>query len=310
MESRVETLPRPRPAARGGDIEPNPVGRIGLFVAGYFGLGLMWGLYRLAVAALGDADLLLAAVAGALAGGLLKVADATRGRELEPLGIMAAFGSTIYVALAAAHLGGSTGADGDLLFWTVLAVAVPTSIATLLWLPHPILGINVAVGAAVFAVRAPVGDGGLSEVGGKALLLAFLLTSVGCLVDLHTGSRSGSVLHYSGVAALAFAKLIIGIELDALVGGGILAILGLGELGIALLWRRRSWAVSGWVTVLLATVVGLGASVAAALTGGLLAAVLAVPLGALALTMQRHGEELRWVVLDALPEDLAATFPR
>jgi hypothetical protein len=222
---------------------------------------------------------------------------------------MAAFGSTIYVALAAAHLAGSTGTDGGLLFWTVLAVVVPTSIATLLWLPHPILGVNVAVGAAVFAARAPVGHGGLAEVGGKALLLAFVLTSIGCLVDLHTGTRGGSVLHYSGVAVLAVAKLIIGIELDALVGGGVLAILGLGELGIALLWRRRSWAVSGWVTVLLAAIVVLGASVSAALSGGLLAALLAVPLGWLALTMQRRGEDLRAVVLGALPEDLAATFP-
>jgi hypothetical protein len=293
--------------ARGEEL--NPTGRIGLFVGGYFALGLVYAAFEGVSELLGSASLLVAVLAGALAGGMLHVADRTRATELEPLGIIAAFGSTLYVALAVTYLGRSTGADGSLLFWTVVLASLPVALATLLWMPHPILGANVAVAVAVFVIAAPLGDDGESIPGGKALLLGLVLAALAVIVDLRTASRAGSLLHYSAVAVLAVAKLIIGIELDALIGGGVIAGLAVGELGVALLMRRRSWAVSAWVTLVLAGAIAAGASLAGALAGSTVAGIVAVPLIYVALNLQRHGEEVRAMLLAALPTDLAASFP-
>jgi hypothetical protein len=301
----------PAAIAPGWAAEPTgqATARIGLFVGGYFALAFAFGVHGLLADALGDVDLLQAALAGAFAGGLLWWADRARGTDLDALAVMAAFGSTAFVTLTTAHLASSTGADGRFLFWTVTVVALPVAVATLLWMPHPVLGINVALGAAVLVIASPLGSAGASVPAGKALLLALVLAGLAVAVDLRTRSRAGSLLHYSAVAVLAVAELLLGIDLDAVVVAPVLTAIAVAELVLALLLRRRSWAVSAWITLAVAVLTACGASVLGAALGGLTAVLAAVPLVATALALQREGEQLRALLLDALPPDLAASFP-
>jgi hypothetical protein len=189
-------------------------------------------------------------------------------------------------------------------------VAVPGALATLLWMPHPILGANVAIGVAAGVLGAPLGAIGLSVAGAKALVLALVLAAVATIVDLRTRSRAGSLLHYTAVAAFAVADLVIGLRLEDIAAGLVIASLALGQLVLALLLRRRSWAVSGWVTLAMALLSLLGATPDEALLGSATAGIAAVPLVALALQLQRHGEQVRRTLLAAVPEELAGSFPR
>jgi hypothetical protein len=310
-EEQVASWPSPPPAPPGWASAPgrDTTARVGLFLGGYFALAFAFAVYGGLTSALGDHDLLRFLLAGAFAAGALWWADRARGSELDALAVMAAFGSTAFVTLATTHLASSTGADGRLLFWTVTLVALPVAVATLLWMPHPILGINVAVGAAVLVIAAPLGSAGESVPGGKALLLALLLTGLAVAVDLRTRSRAGSLLHYSAVAVLAVAKLLLGIDLGTLVVALLLTGFAVAELAVSLLLRRRSWAVSGWVTLAVAVLTATGASVVSAVLGSVTAGLAAVPLIAAAIALHRDGERLRRMLLDALPLDLAATFP-
>lgn len=285
-------------------------GRIGLFVGGYLALGAAWTAFATFVAIVGGNRLLVGLAASGVAVGMVQLAERWRDTQYDPLAVMAAFGSSLYLAYAVANILGAAGAEGRLLFWAVVLVVVPATLSMLLWMPHPILGANVAVGVAVGVIAAPLGDLGLSVVGAKALVLALLLSALATIVDLRTRSRAGSLLHYSAVAAFALADLIIGIKLDDVATGLVIASLALGQLAIALLLRRRSWAVSGWVTFAMALLSVLGASASEALLGSVAAGIAAIPLIALALQLQRHGEQVRWLLLDAMPEDLAAAFPR
>jgi hypothetical protein len=285
-------------------------GRVGLFVGGYLALGGAWVAFLAFTALVGGNRIVVGVAAGAVAVGLVQLAERWRDTELDPLAVMAAFGSSLYLAHAAADVFGAVGADGRLLVWAVVLVAVPAALATLLWMPHPILGANVAVGVTVGVIAVPLGELGLSVAGAKALVLALLLATVATIVDLRTRSRAGSLLHYSAVAAFAVADLVIGIRLDDIATGLVIASLALGQLALALLLRRRSWAVSGWVTFTMALLSVLGASASDAVLGSITTGIAAVPLIALALQLQRHGELVRWTLLDALPPDVAAAFPR
>ncbi|MDP1819252.1 MAG: hypothetical protein Q8K58_05085 [Acidimicrobiales bacterium] len=288
--------------------ELNPAGRAGLFAGGYLALAVAAGAHAGLASLLSGAAFLRAVLAGGLAIGMLHVADRSRATELEPFGVVAAFGSTIWFTLAVADLGRATGADGPLLFWAVVLVALPVSVATLLWLPHPILGINVAVGAAVFVIAAPLGDG-RSAPGAKALLLGIVLLGLALVVDLRTSSRAGSLLHYAAIAVLSVAKLMIGIELDPLLAAGAIAALGLGELVVGIVLRRRSWAVSAWVTSVLAGSVVLVSIAGGALAEETFAGLVALPLLYVALLVHREGDVVRHLAFDALPPPLVARLP-
>jgi hypothetical protein len=310
MERSEALLAEPSPGASVFAGPDQMAGRIGLFVGGYLVLGTVWVVFATFAAIVGGNRLLVGLAAAAVAVGMVQLAEQWRDTQYDPLAVMAAFGSTLYLAYAAANVLGAAGADGRLLFWSVLLIAVPAALAMLLWMPHPILGANVALGVTVGVIGAPLGELGLSVAGAKALVLALVLAAMAAIVDLRTRSRAGSLLHYSAVAAFAVADLIIGIKLDDIATGLVVASLALGQLALALLLRRRSWAVSGWVTFTMALLSVLGASASDALFGSLVSGVAAVPLIALALQVQRHGERLRWTLLEAMPDDLAATFPR
>lgn len=307
------TGPTASPPVTDAGVLPDPdqaAGRIGLFVGGYLALGAVWAAFAVFGTIVGGNRLLVGLAAAGVAAGMVQLAMRWRGTQYDPLAVMAACGASLYVALAAARLLGAVGADGRLLFWSVVLVAVPSALSLLLWMPHPILGANVAAGIAISVIAAPLGDLGLSVVGAKALVLALVLSAVATIVDLRTRSRAGSLLHYSAVAAFALADLVIGITLDDVATGLVIASLALGQLAISLLLRRRSWAVSGWVTFAMALLSVLGASATDAVLGSVAAGIAALPLIALALQLQRHGERMRGVLLDAMPGRLADAFPR
>jgi hypothetical protein len=222
---------------------------------------------------------------------------------------MAAFGSAFYVAMAAGSAAVAAGAEGKGIFWAVVATSLPYAMAVLLWQPHPLLGLNVAVAATAFVVAAPIGDGGTAVASGKAVLLAATLATLAVIVDLRTRSRAGSLLHHSAVVVLLVAKLLLASQLEGLEPVGVIAGLAVAEIFVALMMRRRSWAVSGWVTLGLTMVAALGAAPAEALLGSVAGGVVAIPLGLAAFTLQSRGEDARRTVLAALPREVAASFP-
>jgi hypothetical protein len=293
----------------------NATGRVGLFVGGYFALGLGFGVFRAALAVLGvgldgSGDRILVFLLAAFFGwGLLLAAERARATELQPLGIVAASGATTFFAVSAASFGAALGFGPRGVVWMVVLVALPISAAVLLWLPHPVLGLNVAVGCIAFVILAPLGDSGRSVAGGKALFLAAILATLAVTVDLRTRSRAGSLLHYSALVALVLAKIILVVELEGAVAPMVLAGLGVAELLVSLVFRRRSWALDGWVTLVLAGFLLLGVSITDAVVGSFGGAIVVAPLVALAWTVQRDGDRLRTTLFAVLPDDWRATFP-
>jgi hypothetical protein len=311
MWSPTGALPTPVVAGR-----RDVVGRAGLFVAGYFLLGLVNTLFWSVLGGTIDEThergpqlMVTVVAAAALAGALLFVAQRWRATPVEPLGIMAAVGSIEYLALSIGVLGYELGLTGKPLFWLVVLTVLPVSLAILLWLPHPLLGVTVAIATLLAVVAAPLGDGLESSVAGKSLLLGVLFAAMAIIVDLRTRSRAASVLHYAGVLALVVAKVAIVNDLGAALGYATLSTVALAELAIALLLRRRSWAYSGWVTLELSMAGLLATALATSPVSRDILGAVAPLLLVGAIVMQRREDRWRRRLLAAMPPDLAERFP-
>jgi hypothetical protein len=182
-------------------------------------------------------------------------------------------------------------------------------LAILLWLPHPVLGVNVGVGivAAVIAARLP--NDGISLVASKALLIGVALLLLGVVVDARTRSRAGSALHYMGVIAMAVGKVAAFNALGGAEGLGVAATLASLELVVALVDRRRSWAYSAWITLEFVALglfgLAFGGTAINADTLGFVAPLLVLG----AVLVQRRQEGVRQRILASLPPGVAGRFP-
>jgi hypothetical protein len=300
---------RSRPGT-GSDV----VGRMGLFVGGWFALGAVHAGYATAASwlvgfgvdapqDLPPAELAPAAVVAVVfAAGLLAITAVTKGRPAEPLGVISASGSIPYVGLATGLGLYSGGVEGNLLFWLVVGTVSASSVALLLWVPHPFLGVNAALATTVGVVALPIGSGaGPAAVTVlKALLLGFALVSLAFVVEVRSRSRAGSVLHYGAVAAFAVAEVVSYHRFGPAPGAAILLELGILALLFGLVARRRSWSFLGWLTLefclfaLLRALFGLDLDLTSL-------GIAAIGLIGLALTAQRYQHRLRSALLSGLP---------
>jgi hypothetical protein len=307
----TETPPRSKSATAG------VAGRAGMFVAGYFTLGLLNTIFWNAVghpASLSDDHrvraLVVGLVATAMTAGMLFITRLLRDGEFEPFAVMAALGAAEYITVAAVGFGRSAGFDDRPLVWFVLALALPAVVAILLWLPHPVLGLSVAVGVVVAACSVPIGVEGTAEVATRAFLIGIAGLALGVVVDLRTLTRAGSWLHYLGVAGFAIGTIATLMEIEALPGVLVATGLAMIELVPAILLRRKSWAYLGWVTfaVALAEFIGwaLGSFGVSTRPFSIAAPLLIVS----AIVLRRNEEKLRDRFLSELPPDLVGRFPR
>lgn len=307
MWSPQGVLPAPAPASR--------TGRIGLFVGGFFALFLVSSISGTIVSNFLDdgastpARTVAALVTASFAGGLLLVARRWRHGELEPLAVMAAFGATGYVAQTVQIAADTAGMSGDQTFWAVVLASLVSGVAILLWLPHPVLGVSVGLAAIVAAVAAPVGWDGPGSVSTRAFLLAAFLLVLALVVDLRTRSRAGSFLHYEAVVALVVAKIAFASAVEWYVSLPIILGMGIVELFVALVDRRRSWGFSAWVTIQLA-LVGYVAVVFGWV--GIDWGIFGLPAPAIlvaAFVLQRREEQFRGQLVELLPRSIADRLP-
>ena len=244
------------PQGRGFD-----VGRLGMFVGGYFCLGIVFAAYAVILRGLGansesaPAPVVEAPLSIAFAIGLFALARRTWSHTLEPVGIMGALASNVFVARGVWMSCEVLGVDDGTSFYVTAFVITPLLVATLVRLPHPILGLSVAIGVLVSVVSAPLPGGG-STVGARALICGLLLAVLACTVEARTRSRAGSLLHYGAVIAMLVAKVsIVDLVADGRtdsLGTAALLPLAMFELSLALVTQRRSWTFSGWLTLAVA----------------------------------------------------------
>lgn len=311
MWSPTGAQPAPLPTRK------NTAGRAGLFVGGYFALGLVqtmfWMLASIFVSedGLGSGSrigwVVVSGIAAGFVAGLLWIMRKWRTPDLEPLAVMAAFGSFTYAGIASGGLAYGVGLDGFALFWSVVLVAVPFGLATMFWMPHPFLGLNVGFATAAAVIAAPLGS---AEFIGpaKALLLGAVLASLALVVDVRTRSRAGSLLHYFAVVALAVAKVWLAGLLDPVAAIGIVSGLAYAELLVAIVMKRRSWSYSAWITIELLLVALVVVVSPVPLSFDLLGWVAPVVIVG-AVVLQRREEAIRNRILAGLPPDVAARMP-
>ena len=226
-----------------------------------------------------------------------------RGRVLEPVGAVSVFGCCGFLTFGLHVVGESMGVSFGT--WVVLAVCAVVA-GLMLVFPHPLLGLYLAVYLVVLSLMVHLPGSGVAV---RALATGAALLLVAVWIESRTRSRTASALHYFAVTAWLVAKIAIGSDLPDDIAAAALLPLAAVEFAVALVWQRRSWSVSAWLTAAV-SVSGLIDMVASGVTGeegdvGYLAGLAVI--GVAFVLHQRRGELARFIASE-LPSGIRPAF--